>query len=99
MSPEWYTRLEKGRIGGVSEDVLDAVARALRLSEDDRTYLFDLARAAQPGPAARRRRKAVDIPPRVQWILDSMTRRRPAQTPRQLGGHPRRGPGEPPRHP
>ncbi|NEA98816.1 helix-turn-helix transcriptional regulator [Streptomyces sp. SID13726] len=73
VSTEWYTRLEKGHIGGVSEDVLDAVARTLRLSEDERTYLFDLARAAQPGPAPRRRRKAGTIPPHVQWLLDSMT--------------------------
>lgn len=28
VSPEWYTRLEKGHISGVSEDVLEAVARA-----------------------------------------------------------------------
>src|SRR5919197_867079 len=73
VSTEWYTRLEKGHIGGVSEDVLDAVARALHLDEDERTYLFDLARAAQPAGRAPRRRKAVDIPPRVQWLLDSMT--------------------------
>jgi len=73
VSTEWYTRLEKGHISGVSEDVLDAVARTLQLSEDERTYLFDLAKAAQPRPAARRRRKAVDVPPRVQWLLDSMT--------------------------
>ncbi|MFB7600302.1 helix-turn-helix transcriptional regulator [Streptomyces sp. NPDC056160] len=75
VSTEWYTRLEKGHIGGVSEDVLDAVARTLRLDEDERTYLFDLAKAAQPSAttATRRRRKAVDIPPRVQWLLDSMT--------------------------
>ncbi|WP_416968708.1 helix-turn-helix transcriptional regulator [Streptomyces sp. 4F14] len=73
VSTEWYTRLEKGHIGGVSEDVLDAVARTLRLDDDERTYLFDLAKAAQPGPATRRRRKAVDVPPRIQWLLDSMT--------------------------
>ncbi|GHB11061.1 transcriptional regulator [Streptomyces clavifer] len=73
VSTEWYTRLEKGHISGVSEDVLEAVARTLQLSADERTYLFDLARAAQPGPASRRRRKAVDVPPRVQWLLDSMT--------------------------
>ena len=29
VSTDWYTRLEKGHIGGVSEDVLEAVARAL----------------------------------------------------------------------
>jgi transcriptional regulator with XRE-family HTH domain len=73
VSTEWYTRLEKGHIGGVSEDVLDAVARTLQLTEDERTYLFDLARAAQPGPANRRRRKPVEIPPRVRWLLDSVT--------------------------
>lgn len=73
VSTEWYTRLEKGHINGVSEDVLDAVARALHLDDDERTYLFDLARAAQPAGRAPRRRKAVDIPPRVQWLLDSMT--------------------------
>lgn len=73
VSTEWYTRLEKGHIGGVSEDVLDAVARTLQLADDERTYLFDLARAAQPSPASRRRRKAVVVPPRVQWLLDSMT--------------------------
>ncbi|MET7701036.1 helix-turn-helix transcriptional regulator [Streptomyces sp. NPDC005485] len=73
VSTEWYTRLEKGHISGVSEDVLDAVARALQLDDDERTYLFDLAKAAQPSPAPRRRRKAVDVPPRVQWLLDSVT--------------------------
>ncbi|MFJ7998150.1 helix-turn-helix domain-containing protein [Streptomyces sp. NPDC096310] len=73
LSTEWYTRLERGHISGVSEDVLDAVARALKLDEDERTYLFDLARAAQPPSRTPRRRKAVDIPPRVQWLLDSMT--------------------------
>lgn len=73
VSTEWYTRLEKGHISGVSEDVLDAVARTLQLDDDERTYLFNLARAAQPTSATRRRRKAVDVPPRVQWLLDSMT--------------------------
>ncbi|WP_406334193.1 helix-turn-helix domain-containing protein [Streptomyces sp. NBC_00203] len=73
VSTEWYTRLEKGHINGVSEDVLDAVAGALQLDDDERTYLFDLARAAQPSSRTPRRRKAVDVPPRVQWLLDSMT--------------------------
>ena len=73
MSTEWYTRLEKGHISGVSEDVLDAVARALQLDEDERTYLFDLARAARPAHRAPSRRRDVEVPPRVQWLLDSMT--------------------------
>ncbi|MEU6409065.1 helix-turn-helix transcriptional regulator [Microbispora sp. NPDC046933] len=73
VSTEWYTRLEKGHISGVSEDVLDAVAQALRLDQDERTYLFDLARAARPSRRTPSRRKDVQVPPRVQWLLDSMT--------------------------
>jgi transcriptional regulator with XRE-family HTH domain len=73
VSTEWYTRLEKGHIGGVSEDVLDAVARALRLDDDERTYLFDLARSSRAGRRTPTRRRDVEIPPRVQWLLDSMT--------------------------
>ncbi|MER6374736.1 helix-turn-helix transcriptional regulator [Streptomyces mirabilis] len=73
VSTEWYTRLEKGHISGVSEDVLAAVAQALHLDEDERTYLFDLAKAARPTRGTAPRRKDVDVPPRVQWMLDSMT--------------------------
>ncbi|MFG2359528.1 helix-turn-helix domain-containing protein [Streptomyces sp. NPDC048521] len=73
VSTEWYTRLEKGHISGVSEDVLDAVAHALRLDADERTYLFDLARAARSARRTPPRRKDVEVPPSVQWLLDSMT--------------------------
>lgn len=73
VSTDWYTRLEKGHISGVSEDVLDAVARALQLDEAERTYLFDLARAARPANRTPRRRKQAEVQPRVQWMLDSMT--------------------------
>ncbi|MBE1496188.1 transcriptional regulator with XRE-family HTH domain [Amycolatopsis lexingtonensis] len=73
VSTEWYTRLEKGHIGGVSEDVLDAVARALRLDDDERTYLFDVARSSRRGSRTPSRRRDVEVPPRVQWLLDSMT--------------------------
>lgn len=73
VSIEWYTRLEKGHISGVSEDVLEAVARALLLNEDERTYLLDLARAARPARRRPQRRKDVTIPAPVQWMLDSMT--------------------------
>ena len=71
VSPEWYTRLEKGHITGVSVEVLEAVARALQLDDEERTYLLDLARAARPSRAPRR--KASALPPSVQWLLDSMT--------------------------
>src|SRR5947209_14448907 len=47
VSTDWYIRLEKGHIAGDSEDVLDAVARALQLDEAERLHLFNLARAAK----------------------------------------------------
>jgi transcriptional regulator with XRE-family HTH domain len=73
VSTEWYTRLEKGHIAGVSEDVLEAVARALQLDEAERTYLFDLARVATTPTRAAQRRGRPQVQPRVQWMLDSMT--------------------------
>lgn len=73
VSTEWYTKLEKGHIAGVSEDVLDAVADALRLDDDERTYLLDLARAAKPAHRQPTRRREVPLAPRVQWMLDSIT--------------------------
>jgi MmyB-like transcription regulator ligand binding domain/Helix-turn-helix domain len=72
VSTDWYVRLEKGHIAGVSEDVLEAVARALQLDEAERLHLFNLARAARPRRAPQRRGKA-PIQPRVQWMLDAMT--------------------------
>ena len=72
VSTDWYIRLEKGHIAGVSEDVLEAVARALQLDEAERRHLFDLARAAKPSRAPRRRSK-LTVKPRVQWLLDSMS--------------------------
>jgi len=73
VSTEWYTRLEKGHITGVSEDVLAAVARALHLNQDERAYLFDLAKAARPSrrPPARVKHTVVNSP--VQWFIDSVT--------------------------
>jgi transcriptional regulator with XRE-family HTH domain len=72
VSTDWYTRLEKGHIAGVSEDVLDAVARALQLDEAETLHLFNLARAAKPSRAPQRHGKA-QVHPRVQWMLDSMS--------------------------
>ena len=73
VSTDWYTRLEKGHIAGVSEDVLEAVARALQLDEAERTYLFDLARAARPTRTPQRRGQGARSSRAVQWMLDSMT--------------------------
>ncbi|MFF3274213.1 helix-turn-helix domain-containing protein [Streptomyces chrestomyceticus] len=54
VSVAYYTRLEQGQSHNASDGVLDALARALRLSPDERAHLRDLAR-----PARTRRRPAV----------------------------------------
>jgi len=73
VSVDYYTRLERGNLGGVSESVLDALARALQLDEAERAHLFDLARAAQPtGPTSRRRTKQ-RVRPSVQRMLEAMS--------------------------
>jgi transcriptional regulator with XRE-family HTH domain len=71
VSTDWYIRLEKGYISGVSEDVLDAVARALHLDEAEQAHLFDLARAARPARAPRRHNRN-QVPPSLARIVDSM---------------------------
>jgi transcriptional regulator with XRE-family HTH domain len=74
VSVDYYTRLERGNMSGVSESVLEALARALQLDEAERSHLFDLARATQATTTARRRRQGKQlIRPGVQRILDAMT--------------------------
>lgn len=48
----WYTWLEQARDIQVSVQVLDALARALRLDASERAHLFQLAGATDPTPAA-----------------------------------------------
>jgi transcriptional regulator with XRE-family HTH domain len=71
VSTDWYVRLEKGHIAGVSDEVLGAVARALQLDEAERLHLFDLARAAKPARPPRRRTRPT-VRPSVLRILESM---------------------------
>jgi transcriptional regulator with XRE-family HTH domain len=74
VSVEYYTKLERGDLAGASESVLDAVAGALQLDEAERSHLFDLARAANASPNARRRRTEHQrVRPGVQRVLDAMT--------------------------
>ena len=53
VSVEYYTRLERGTLRGASQSVLEALARALQLNDDERAYLFDLARSAGTPPKRR----------------------------------------------
>jgi transcriptional regulator with XRE-family HTH domain len=73
VSVDYYTRLERGNLGGVSEAVLDALARALQLDEAERGHLFDLARAANTTARPRRRPARQRVRPGIQRILDAIT--------------------------
>jgi transcriptional regulator with XRE-family HTH domain len=73
VSVEYYTRLERGNASGVSDGVLEALVRALRLDEAERAHLYDLARAAGTTARARRRPPQQRIRPGVQQLLDAMT--------------------------
>jgi transcriptional regulator with XRE-family HTH domain len=74
VSIDYYTRLERGNLDGVSDSVLEAVARALQLDEAERAHLFELARTANDTPSTRRRRLTQQqIRPGIQRLLDAMT--------------------------
>ena len=74
ISAEYYVRLERGNVRGVSEEVLDGITRALQLDEADRMHLFDLARAANTSPARRVSRSGSQerVRPVIQRILGSL---------------------------
>jgi transcriptional regulator with XRE-family HTH domain len=73
VSVDYYTRLERGNAAGVSDTVLEALAKALQLDETERRHLFDLVRASQPAASLRRRRARPQLRPAVQQMLDAMT--------------------------
>ena len=72
VSVEYYTRLERGGLAGVSDSVLNALVRALQLDEAEREHLFDLARAAGPAPKSARKTRG-QVSPSLQRLLDGMT--------------------------
>jgi transcriptional regulator with XRE-family HTH domain len=73
VSVDYYKRLERGQASGVSDAVLEALARALRLDDAERAHLHDLARAANPVAPQRRRASQQRVRPGVQRIVDAMT--------------------------
>lgn len=73
VSVEYLTRVERGNASGVSDSVLEALARALQLDEAETSHLHDLARATRSGGTrAPRRRAQPRVRPSIQRILDSM---------------------------
>jgi transcriptional regulator with XRE-family HTH domain len=76
VSVEYYTRLERGSLRGVSESVLEALARALQLDDTERAHLLDLARAANTTASTARTRRSLSprrIRPGVHRVLDAIT--------------------------
>jgi transcriptional regulator with XRE-family HTH domain len=73
VSVDYYTRLERGNLGGASETVLEALARALQLDEVERAHLFDLARTQQTTTRPRRRTTSQRVRPGVQRVIDAIT--------------------------
>ncbi|WP_306213767.1 helix-turn-helix domain-containing protein [Actinoplanes sp. RD1] len=70
VSPIYYTRLEQGQSTNASASVIEAIARALALTDDERSYLHELAR---PRPARQPRRARPDtVRPGVEQLIAAM---------------------------
>jgi transcriptional regulator with XRE-family HTH domain len=70
VSVDYYIRLERGRHSGVSEAVLAAIARALRLNDLERVHLFRIARPSRsrPRPLPPQR-----VRPGLRLLVDTLT--------------------------
>jgi transcriptional regulator with XRE-family HTH domain len=75
VSVEYYTKLERGAVAGASPEVLESLARALRLDDAERAHLFDLAHAASPVARPPKKRDGRTWVPSsgLQWALDAVT--------------------------
>ncbi|MEU4769991.1 helix-turn-helix transcriptional regulator [Actinosynnema sp. NPDC023794] len=69
MSTDYYTRLEQRRGPRPSEQMLAALARALRLTDDERDYLFRVAGRNAPSPQV----TATHVAPALQRVLDRLS--------------------------
>lgn len=76
VSPEYYAKIERGHLVGVSDAVLESLARALQLDDAEREHLFDLARAAHGAARPVRRRGSKKWVPResLTRALDAIDR-------------------------
>src|SRR5512140_286685 len=72
ISVEYYTRLERGNVGDVSDTVLDGVTHALQLDDAERDHLHRLVRAAGTRRPARRTPANRRVRPTIQRLLDLM---------------------------
>jgi hypothetical protein len=72
LSTDYYQRMEQGREVRPSDDVLDAIAGALALDDDERRHLFTLARAARRPVPARPDRGPEQVPDSTRRLLRVM---------------------------
>ncbi|MFV8162622.1 helix-turn-helix domain-containing protein [Mycobacterium sp. 134] len=74
VSTEYYTQIERGNVAGVSDEVLQAISRALRLSDDEAVHFFNLVRAGAGThtPARNKRASVKKLPEGVQALIDGM---------------------------
>jgi transcriptional regulator with XRE-family HTH domain len=74
VSTDYYAKMERGNLAGVSPEVLDAVAGALKVDDAETEHLHDLARAAAPMAIRRRARTPeATVRPSLQRFLDAIT--------------------------
>ncbi|MBF4594049.1 MULTISPECIES: helix-turn-helix transcriptional regulator [Curtobacterium] len=74
VSIDYYTRLERGNLQGVSDSVLDAIGRALQLDPAEQEHLRDLSQHQNETP--RRAGRVVPVAavrPELQYLLDVVT--------------------------
>lgn len=69
VSASWYTWLEQGRPMRVSDDVLDRLCQTLRLTEDERVYLYSLVQHRLPRVSSETRPEA---PPDVVRMVSAL---------------------------
>ncbi|MEW2128928.1 helix-turn-helix domain-containing protein [Streptomyces sp. NPDC005435] len=69
ISTDYYTRIEQGR-RQASAPVLDTIARVLRLGEDERAYMLELAGKDTSRP---RRQAPQKVQPQLRQLLDNLT--------------------------
>jgi len=71
ISSDYYLRLEQGRDRNPSVQVLEALARVLRLDASATAHLLSLAQPERPAVSRRRARRPEAVPTSVRELLDT----------------------------
>ncbi|MBD0023122.1 helix-turn-helix domain-containing protein [Gordonia pseudamarae] len=71
VSVDYYNRIERGQLAGVSDQVLEAIAGALRLDEFERRHLLDLVDQGRAGIlVSQRTRSTTVLRPSVRAMVE-----------------------------